>query len=150
MHGRFVFLLSFFTCVGYSGIAQSDTLSLDDTAYKIFEKVDVEAAFPGGNDAWARFLEKNLRAETPVNRGAPAGYYTVIIQFVVDREGNVSDMRALTKHGFGMEEEVLRVLVKSPKWKPAEQGGRFVKAYRKQPVIFYIEEEKKKKKNKDN
>jgi protein TonB len=76
-----------------------------------------------------------------------------VIQFVVDKDGNLSNMKALTHHGYGMEQEVLRVLLKSPKWLPAIQDGRQVKAYRKQPVTFQITEEgprkKSKKKNKD-
>jgi protein TonB len=43
-----------------------------------------------------------------------------------------------------MEDEVIRVLKLSPRWKPASQNGRFVKAYRKQPVTFVIEEKGKK------
>ena len=120
--------------------AQPDTIAIA-AADVVFERVEVEASFPGGFEAWAKFLQKNLNAETPVKKGAKAGTYTVVVQFVVDREGNVSDLRALTHHGFGMEEEVLRVLVKSPKWLPARQSGRFVKAYRKQPITFLVTEE---------
>lgn len=117
---------------------------------KVFEKVEVEASFPGGDHAWRRYLEQNLNAGTPAYKGAPGGAYTVIIQFVVDKEGKVSDIKALTSHGFGMEAEVIRLLRKAPRWNPALQEGRPVKAYRKQPVTFMvIEEEKMKKKKKD-
>jgi protein TonB len=72
----------------------------------------------------------------------------VVIQFIIDKEGKISNITALTKHGFGMEEEVIRLLKKAPNWKPAIQDGRFVKAYRKQPITFMvIEEGKKKRKN---
>ena len=116
----------------------------------IFERVEIEASFPGGENAWREFLQTNLRPQTPVDFGAPAGTYTVIIQFVVDKEGKLSDFKALTKNGYGMENEVLRILKKSPVWQPANQDGRKVKAYRKQPVVFVVENAKKKKKNKDN
>lgn len=124
----------------------------DSTENIIFEKVETEASFPGGDQAWRNFLEKTINAATPVENGAPAGTYTVIIQFVVDKYGNISNMKALTHHGYGMEQEVLRVLLKSPKWLPAIQDGRQVKAYRKQPVTFQVIEEggrKKKNKNRD-
>jgi protein TonB len=48
-----------------------------------------------------------------------------------------------------MEEEVMRVIKRGPKWIPASQNGRLVKAYRKQPVTFVVMEENKKKKKKD-
>ena len=62
----------------------------------------------------------------------------VMVQFVVDKEGRVTDIKPLTKFGFGMEEEVIRILKKSPPWIPAIQFGRSVKAYRKQPVTFVV------------
>jgi Secretion system C-terminal sorting domain/Gram-negative bacterial TonB protein C-terminal len=61
-----------------------------------------------------------------------------MLQFIADKEGNVGNIRALTKHGFGMEQECIRVMKLSPKWNPAMQNGIPVKAYRKQPFTFVI------------
>ena len=118
-----------------------------DTVPGVFEKVEVEAYFPGGENTWHSYLEKNLNALVPVQNGAPEGTFTVLIQFIVDTDGKLSEFKALTKHGFGMENEVMRILRKSPPWIPAVQDGRNVKAYRKQPVTFQITTEGKKKKN---
>src|SRR5688572_26508314 len=98
---------------------------------KIFEKVEVEAAFPGGDVKWRQYLTNNLRADVPIENQAPEGTYTTVIQFVVDKEGNISDVRAMTNHGYGMEQEAIRVIQKGPRWTPAIQNGRQVKAYRK-------------------
>lgn len=108
---------------------------------QVFTKVEVEASFPGGEQAWKRFLERNLEANAPVDNGAPQGTYTVVVQFIVDKEGMISDVKALTSHGHGMEEEAMRVIKKGPKWTPAVQNGRQVKAYRKQPITFVVAEE---------
>lgn len=108
---------------------------------EIFTKVEIDASYPGGAGAWRNFLERNLRGETPVDNGAAPGNYTVIIQFVVDVAGNVSDIKALTNLGYGMEQEAIRVLKRSGKWKPAIQNGREVKAYRKQPITFQVLEQ---------
>ena len=105
---------------------------------KIFEKVEVEAEFPGGLSAWRRFLERNLNAQVPSDAGAPTGSYTVIVKFIVDKSGAVSDVRATTSHGFGMEEEAVRAIRKGPKWTPAIQNGRQVNAYRQQPITFVV------------
>jgi periplasmic protein TonB len=105
---------------------------------KIFDKVEVEAKFPGGDAKWRQYLERNLTASVPVDNGAPEGTYTTVIQFVVDKEGNISDVRAMTSHGYGMEEEAMRVIKKGPAWTPAIQNGRQVKAYRKQPITFQV------------
>jgi protein TonB len=105
---------------------------------KIFDKVEIEAKFPGGDAKWRQYLERTLNANVPVDNGAPEGTYTTVIQFVVDKEGNISDVRAMTNHGFGMEEEAMRVIKKGPAWTPAVQNGRQVKAYRKQPITFQV------------
>ena len=57
---------------------------------------------------------KKLNPSAPVDNGAPEGTYTVYVQFVVSKDGNISDVRALTNHGYGMEEEAVRVIKKGP------------------------------------
>lgn len=116
---------------------------------KVFDKVEIEASFPGGDEKWRNYIERNANGQVATENGAPVGIYTVIVQFVVDKEGNISDVRALTKHGYGMEAEVIRIIQKGPKWNPAIQLGRNVKAYRKQPVTFQVSEEKKKRRKSD-
>ena len=128
----------------------TDTIpSTDSIDERIFEKVDIEANFPGGESGWRSYLEQNLNANTPVDHGAPAGSYTVWIQFIVSKDGRISDIKMLTHLGYGMETEVMRILRKSPPWSPAEQNGRTVKAYRKQPVTFVVIDERKHKRRRD-
>jgi hypothetical protein len=146
MNFRPVFISLIPVLISFTMAAQSE-VNADTSILKIFEKVDIEAAFPGGEMAWRKFLEKNLKADVPVKHGAPAGAYTVWIQFVVDTKGNVSDLKPLTNWGYGMEAEIVRVIKKSPNWVPAMQNSRAVKAYRKQPVTFKIEEVGRKRRN---
>jgi len=113
----------------------------DEDENKVFEKVEVDASFQGGEKEWRKYLERNLDANVPVDNGASAGVYQVVVQFIVDKEGKISDVRALTSHGHGMEEEAIRVIKKGPNWTPALQNGRHVKAYRKQPISFQVTEE---------
>lgn len=108
---------------------------------KIFDKVEIEAGFPGGDAKWRQYLERNANGQVASDNGAPEGTYSVVVQFVVDKEGNISDVRALTNHGYGMEQEAVRVIQKGPKWTPAVQNGRQVKAYRKQPITFQVQSE---------
>jgi periplasmic protein TonB len=108
---------------------------------KIFDKVEIEASFPGGDGKWRQYLERNANGQVATDNGAPEGTYTTVVQFVVDKEGNISDVRALTNHGYGMEDEAMRVIRKGPKWTPAVQNGRQVKAYRKQPITFQVQGE---------
>lgn len=107
----------------------------------IFEKVEIEASFKGGEGAWRKYLERNLNPNAPVDNGAPEGTYTVYVQFVVSKDGSISDVKAMTNHGYGMEAEAVRVIKKGPSWVPAVQNGRSVNAYRKQPITFQVTSE---------
>jgi periplasmic protein TonB len=117
----------------------SDTIPFTDSM-DVFERVEVEASFPGGDPAWIRFIQERLDASVPIRMKAPKGKYTVWIQFIVDVTGKLSDFKALTTNGYGMEKEVIRILKKSPRWTPAVLDGRKVKAYRKQPVTFVVDD----------
>lgn len=133
----------------YAQTPAADTEGPADTAGIVFTKVDKEAAFIGGDKAWRIFLENNLNSLVPVNNRAPAGTYTVVIQFVVGKKGEVEDIKALTSYGYGMEAEVIRILRKSPRWEPAILDGKPIRAYRKQPVTFLVMEEEKKNKKRN-
>lgn len=111
-----------------------------DDENKIFTKVEQEAEFPGGQGAWRRYLENNLNANAPIDGGAAPGSYTVIVKFVVSKDGTLSDISAETSFGSGMEQEAIRAIKKGPKWKPALQNGRNVNAYRRQPITFLVQE----------
>jgi protein TonB len=107
----------------------------EDDANKIFMKVEVESQFPGGAQAWLRFLNKTLRYPDDAMNNEITG--RVIVRFIVDKEGNVSDVEAVSgpEQG-GLREEAVRVIKKSGKWTPAMQNGRNVKSYKQQPVSF--------------
>ncbi len=112
---------------------------VEDDEGKVFNKVEVEAGFPGGDGAWRRYLTNNLDAEVPVSNDAPEGTYQVIVRFIVSKDGSISDVQAETKFGYGMEAEAVRAIKKGPKWTPALQNGRHVNAYRRQPITFLVQ-----------
>lgn len=115
-------------------------MPVEDDENKVFTKVEVDAAFPGGTGAWTRFLTNNLESNLPGENGAAPGSYTVVVRFIVSKEGTVSDVQAETSHGYGMEQEAIRVIKKSGKWTPAIQNGRQVTAYKRQPITWIVSE----------
>jgi len=100
--------------------------------------VQIPAEFPGGITAWQRYLEKNLDPETAINNGAGEGTYTVVISFIVSKDGTISNVIPATKIGYGLEEEAIKIIKKGPKWVPARQNGQQVNAYRSQPITFLV------------
>lgn len=108
---------------------------------KIFTVVQIPAEFPGGLPAWAKYLERNLNRDLPVENGAPPGKYTVVVSFIVAKDGSISDVVAENDPGYGTKNEAVRVIARGPKWKPAVQNGRNVIYRHKQSITFMVSEE---------
>ncbi|MEY2596194.1 MAG: hypothetical protein RI965_1466 [Bacteroidota bacterium] len=121
----------------------------EDDENKIFQKVEIDAEFPGGTSGWTRYVTREIeRNIDELQDDGRSG--TVVVLFIVDKEGAVSDVRALpcNEAGVGnclpptskLAEIAVNAIRKGPKWKPAIQNGRNVKAYRRQPVTFQLSE----------
>jgi protein TonB len=117
---------------------------------KVFQKVEIDAEFPGGTNGWTRYVTREIeRNIDELQDDGRSG--TVVVLFIVDKEGAVSEVRALpcSEAGVGnclppnskLAEIAVNAIKKGPKWKPAVQNGRNVKAYRRQPVTFQLAEE---------
>jgi len=123
----------------------SGTQPVDTSAFK---KVEKEASFPGGDAAWKKYLEKNmdidmLAKKVRLPRKAKQLVQTAIIQFVVGRDGQIEDIKTLNPEEVdpAFRKEAERLISISPAWTPAEQDGRKVRAYRKQPITFMLEKD---------
>jgi len=105
----------------------------------VWTNVQIEAQFPGGIDAWTKYLQQNLRTEVPVDNGAPEGSYTVVVSFLVDKGGNVSEVQTLNDPGYGTADEAVRVIKKSKQWTPAIQNGRSVIYRQRESITFVVQ-----------
>jgi periplasmic protein TonB len=119
------------------GIIEAPKVSEEDLN-KPFMKVEFESEYPGGKAAWERFLKRNLRYPQEAMDNEIQG--TVLVQFVVDREGNVSDVKAIAGPQ-ELRQEAIRVIMKSGKWTAAIQNGNKVPSYKKQPIGFALMQE---------
>lgn len=118
------------------GLSQPESDS--DDYDKTFTKVEIESAFPGGVVAWLRYLNRTLRYPDEAVNNRIQG--VVIVQFIVDKQGNISDVHAISgPDRGGLREEAVRAIRNSGKWTPAVQNGRQVKSYKKQPIVFKLE-----------
>lgn len=99
---------------------------------------DREATFAGSKEDWRRFLERNLDATVPLKQKAPPGTYRVRVSFNVALDGSLTDIQAKTKYGYGMEEEVIRLIKACPRWSPGKEFGKRVAMYRTQTVSFTV------------
>jgi protein TonB len=124
-----------------SGTGVVEAPKQDEDYDKVFTVVQIPAEFPGGLSAWAKYLERNLNRDLPVENGAPPGKYTVVVSFIVSKDGSISDVIAENDPGYGTKQEAVRVITKGPKWKPAVQNGRNVIYRHKQSITFQVSEE---------
>jgi len=109
-----------------------------DDEETIFTSVQIESSYPAGMQAWLRFVSKNFRVPDEAINNEISG--TVIVQFVVDKEGNVSDVQAVEGPEV-LRAEAVRVIKKSGKWTPAIQNGRKVNSYKRQPIKILLQNE---------
>lgn len=108
---------------------------------QISTEVQEEPKFDGGKEAWLSFLNKNLKKEIPIEKGGPPGKYTVILSFIVDTKGKVSNVEAENDPGYGTAEEAVRVMKLSPNWIPAKQNGKPVVYKHKHTITYVISED---------
>ncbi len=107
---------------------------------KVFTKVEIEASFPGGDAGWARYVKKAIEANIDeLTEAGESG--TCRVRFIVSKDGTVSNVEATTMKGTKLAEISVNAIRKGPPWKPAQQNGRQVNAYREQPVTFTIQDQ---------
>jgi protein TonB len=107
---------------------------------KVFTKVEIEASFPGGDGAWTRYVTKAI--QNNIDELTEAGVSgTCRVRFIVSKDGTVSNVEALTMKGTKLAEVAVNAIRKGPSWKPAQQNGRYVNAYREQPITFTIQDQ---------
>jgi hypothetical protein len=96
-----------------------------------------EPRFPGGKAGWLKFLSATCNMNRLVEKGVVAGKYIVQLSFIIDKDGDVRDVKALNDPGYGSREDAIRVLLSSPKWIPAKLNGKNV-VYRNKISITYV------------
>ncbi|MGN6533487.1 MAG: energy transducer TonB [Ginsengibacter sp.] len=98
------------------------------------EKVEVEASFPGGPQAWVKYISNAIKDN--IDKLRRSDYGTCIVRFIVDTEGHVSEVKAMTMKRSRLAKLCVDAIINGPKWNPAQQNGKFVNAYRLQPVTL--------------
>lgn len=100
----------------------------------IFTAVEMEPSFPGGIEMFYRFLQANIKYPAKAFEDKIQG--KVFISFVVEKDGSLTDIKVLRGIGGGCDEEAVRVMKTSPKWRPGIQNGRPVRVQYTMPISF--------------
>ena len=102
----------------------------------VFTVVENEAEFPGGIEAMNRFMAENIKYPTLAKQKNIEG--KVIISFIVEKNGTLSDIRTIKDIGEGCGDEGVRIVKLMPKWKPAKQKGQPVRQQFLLPISFVL------------
>jgi TonB family protein len=92
--------------------------------------------FSGGINAFAEYLRKNIRYPTEARKNKIQG--RVIISFVVEKDGSLSNIRVMRGVSGDIDAEALRVIQMSPQWKPGIQNGKLVRVAYSMPIAFTL------------
>ena len=121
------------------------TVVSDDQTFSVVEQMP---EYPGGMRAGLEFMARNLRYPTKAREAGKQG--RVIVQFVVRKDGSLSDFKVLCPVDPWLDAEAIRVISTMPKWKPGMQDGKPVSVKFTLPVTFMLEGTNNKPKSGDN
>ena len=105
----------------------------------VFTMAESNPTFPGGDDAWKKYLMQNLKADMPVKEGWKAGVYKITVSFIVKKDGSITDVKTDDYPSSKTAEQCINLIKNGPKWEPAIQNGHKVNCYKKQPLTFVVE-----------
>jgi protein TonB len=108
----------------------------EEVADEIFTIVEDQPSPKGGMAAFYEYVGKKLKYPAQARRMGIEG--KVFVEFVVDKDGSITDVKAIKGIGAGCDEEAIRVIQTAPKWNPGKQRGRPVKVRMILPITFKL------------
>lgn len=117
-------------------LACSEEKSVDKAQEEIFTVVEAYPEFEGGVAAFNAHMMKEIRYPLQARQAGVKG--RVDVQFVVDKDGSISDVEAMRGIGAGCDEEAVRVVKSLPPFKPATQNGKPVRVRMVVPIVFQL------------
>lgn len=128
-----------FKLVGNDDVASSSSQApiKQSASDEVFVVVETQPEFPGGNAAMMRFISDNLKYPTVAQENGIQG--RVIINFVVEKDGSLSDATIVRSIDPVLDKEAVRVVESMPKWKPGTQKNEAVRVRFTLPIVFRLQ-----------
>lgn len=108
-----------------------------EVSTKVFDVVEEMPSFPGGQGALMSYLASNIEYPVVAQENGVQG--RVIVSFVVERDGSISDVRVARSVDPSLDREAQRVVKSMPRWKPGKQNGSAVRVKYTVPVVFRLQ-----------
>jgi TonB family protein len=103
---------------------------------KIYSYVEKAPAFPGGQEGFGKFIGSNIKYPVEAKKNNIHG--KVIVSFVVEKDGSLSEINIVKGIGSACDEEAINVMKLSPKWKPGMHNGKAVRVFLSVPINFTL------------
>ena len=121
--------------------ADEGSVPSTDNNKNIFVAVEEQAVFPGGMPELMKYLAMNIRYPKEAHDANIQG--RVIIKFIVNEDGSISDAKVVRGVSKELDEEATRVVMSMPKWTPGKNGGKPVASYFTIPISFKLQSPEK-------
>ena len=108
----------------------------EENVDEIFTIVEEQPSPAGGMKAFYDYVAKNLRYPPRAARMGIEG--RVFVEFIVERDGSLTDIKVAKGIGGGCDEEAIRVISEAPRWSPGKQRGRAVRVRMVMPIVFRL------------
>ena len=109
----------------------------NEEADKVFDVVEQMPSFPGGDAALMTFLSTNVHYPVVAEENGIQG--KVILTFVIERDGSISDVEVVKSVDPSLDKEAVRVIESMPRWKAGTQNGEPVRVKYTMPVTFRLQ-----------
>ncbi|WP_425639336.1 M56 family metallopeptidase [Algoriphagus yeomjeoni] len=118
------------------GPADLSARKLNDNVNQVFDVVEVPPQPIGGMSAWHKYLSKTLKYPAEARSAGIQG--TVVVGFIVEEDGNLSNVEILRGIGGSVDEEAIRVVENAENWEPGKQRDRVVSTRMRLPIRFKL------------
>lgn len=117
--------------------SETTNIQANENSNEVYSEVEQPAEFPGGVAALMRWLSANIRYPEAAQQNEVQG--RVIVKFIVEKDGSISQAEILRSIDKDLDKEALRVVYKMPKWQPGKNNGVVVRSYFNLPVTFKLQ-----------
>lgn len=116
---------------------QSENVQSDNGDTKVYDTADEMPAFPGGQNGLMQFISSNLHYPLVCEENGIQG--RVIVSFIVEKDGSVSDVTVVKSVHPSLDKEAMRIAKSMPKWTPGRLNGKRVRVKYTMPISFKLQ-----------
>ncbi len=133
---KIIALFALFICTASFAINEKNVFTIPQDSSMVYDFPEKMAQFPGGADAMDMFIRKNLEYPAALKESGVVG--KVYVQFIVEKDGTITDVKVRRGTNTGLDNEAVKVIEKMPNWLPGSVRGKKVRVKQTIPITFSL------------